>query len=94
MDRDQATDIDHDDADHAVAEQLLAKVRSFVRDQLTAEERAMFAVLLAPGVAEASGASAGDVTGFGVGDAHWEPAPLPDHLARAVRDSHIQIVTD
>jgi len=74
------------------AERLLEKVRAFVRDQLSDEERALFAVLLAPGVAEANGAS--DVSGFAVGDSNWEPTPLPEYLAKAVRDSHIQIVAE
>jgi hypothetical protein len=76
--------------DEQAAERLLEKVRAFIHDELTPEERALFAVLLAPGVAEANGSS--DVSGFAADV--WEPAPLPDHLARMVRASGMRIVTD
>jgi hypothetical protein len=84
-------DIDEATSPDAAAERLLEKVRLFVRDQLTHEERALFAVLLAPAVADASGMS--DVSGFAAMD-QWEPAPLPEYLANAVRTSHIQLITD
>ena len=85
-------EIDDTTASTEAAERLLEKVRAFVREQLTDDERALFAVLLAPAVADANGAS--DVSGFAVGDSNWEPAPLPEYLSKAVRDSHIQIIAE
>lgn len=77
-----------------LAERMLEKLRTFIQTQLSAEERALFAVLLAPGVAESTNGLEGqsDVGGFGTD--RWEPAPLPVYLARALRRSGIRIITD
>ena len=72
----------------AAADTLLAKIRTFVADQLTDEEAALFAAPVAPGVAQAY--QDGEVTGFG-SDVDWRPAALPDSLAEAVRDRAIRI---
>ena len=53
------------------AERLLSKLRAFVAEQLDEEERALFAALVAPGVARAYGEP--EVEGFGV--AGWSPRP-------------------
>ena len=78
--------------DVAAADRLLEKVRAFVRDELDPDERAMFATLLAPGVAEAHAHDDDDVTGFAV--VPGSPPPLTEHLARAVRSSGLRIVFD
>lgn len=74
-------------SDEDVAERLLEKLRRFIREDLDEQERAAMAVLVAPAVARANGAD--DVTGFAADS--WEPAPLPEHLARVVRETHIRI---
>lgn len=92
------------------ADSLLAKLRTFVRDELDDAERAAFAVLLAPALVELGSGSGGDtddVAGFAVGatgpDAaapwldpaeRWAPGPLPDQLARAVRAGRLRVVAD
>ena len=73
-----------DDAAH----RLLAKVRGFVRHDLDSEERALFAALLAPGVARAYSESG--VAGFSVTD--WSSGALPDSLTSALREQKIRVV--
>jgi hypothetical protein len=88
-----------DDANHPpaagedldAAERLLAKVRAFVQHDLDDDERALFAQLLAPGVAEAHGEAVEDVAGFG--DMR-QSLSLPERLARAVRQQGLRIVID
>lgn len=65
----------------AAARALLEKVRRFIADELDADERKLFAALLAPGVASAFDEA--EVSGFGV--TSWSPAALPEALAAAVR---------
>lgn len=79
-------------ADVAAAERLMAKLRAFIRTELDDRERAMFASLLAPGVAEAHDEREVDVVGFGTPDGG--PVSLPEHLAHAVRGSGIRIVIE
>lgn len=72
----------------AAANGLLAKIRTFVADQLTEEEAALFAALVAPGVVRAyedSEATASD------SDGEWCPHALPDSLAEAVRNGAIRV---
>jgi hypothetical protein len=76
------------DTDEQVAEQLLVKVRQFVRDRLTAEERLMFAALVGPGVRSVW--ERREVEAFAL--AGWEPHALPRSLAAAIRTHRIEIV--
>ena len=80
-------------ADPAAARRLLAKIRTFVADQLDDDEAALFAALVAPGVARAyQDDGGGEVQGFGLGsDVDWRPGALPDSLAEAVRDGGIRV---
>jgi hypothetical protein len=78
-----ALGVEENTNDRAAADRLLSKIRTFVADELTEQEAALFAALVAPGVAcayEDSGAAASgsDVESF--------PRALPDSLAEAVRD--------
>ncbi|MFN6118954.1 MAG: hypothetical protein ACK5CE_04850 [Actinomycetes bacterium] len=87
-----------DAAEHdgtAGAERRLEKVRIFVTETLDDRERAMFAVLLAPGVAAAYATDdRPDVAGFALDDAHWQPLPLPQTLASVVRSAEVRIVVE
>lgn len=80
--------VEENDTDRAAARRLLAKIRAFVTDQLDDEEAALFAALVAPGVARAY--QDDDVEGFG-SDVDWRPGALPDSLAEAVRDGGIRV---
>ena len=68
------------------ATRLLEKLRGFVADQLDDEERALLAVLLAPGVAMAYPSD--EVVGFG---ADWRPDALPEALAEALRRGGLRV---
>ena len=70
-----------------VAERLLEKLRRFIRDDLDERERAVMAVLVAPAIARANGTP--DLTDTSPGK--WDPAPLPDHLLRAMSAAAIRI---
>ncbi len=76
-------------AEKAAAQRLLAKIRTFVSEQLSDDEAALFAALVAPGVARAY-QDDGDVQGFG-SDVDWRPGALPDSLAEAVRDGGVRV---
>ncbi len=80
--------VEENDTDRAAARRLLAKIRAFVTDQLDDEEAALFAALIAPGVARAY--QDDDVEGFG-SDVDWRPGALPDSLAEAVRDGGMRV---
>lgn len=80
--------VEEDGTGREVADRLLAKIRTFVSDQLSDDEAAMFAALVAPGVAEAF--HEGEVVGFG-SDVDWQPGALPDSLAEAVRKGGIRV---
>jgi hypothetical protein len=69
----------------AAADSLLGKIRTFVAEELDDQEAALFAALVAPGVARAHRADGV------VGDVDWEPGALPDSLAEAVRDGGIRV---
>jgi hypothetical protein len=73
--------------DDGAAARLLAKIRDFVGHELDDEERALFATLIAPGVALAYAEN--DVSGYGVID--WSATSLPEALGRALRDSGIRV---
>ena len=83
------TEVRDDAADKAAAERLLAKIRTFVAEQLNDDEAALFAALLAPGVAQAYRADAAAVSGA---DVDWRPDALPESLAAAVRDGGVRVV--
>jgi hypothetical protein len=68
------------------AERLLEKVRRFVADNLDDEERALFASLIAPGVARAYSS---EVEAFGVDG--WSPADLPESLIAALREGGVRV---
>jgi hypothetical protein len=70
------------------ADRLISKLRKFA-ETLDERERALFATLLAPGVARAYG-EADDVHGFGMEE--WSGVPLPDALVDALRASGVRVV--
>jgi hypothetical protein len=69
------------------ADRLMEKVRAFSAD-LADDERAMFAALLAPGIARALDPGP-EVEGFGI--TSWLPTSLPEGLERAVRERDIRV---
>jgi len=69
------------------ADRLLEKLRRFIATELEPDERAMFATLLAPGVARAH--SDEEVAAFGV--TAWSPASLPDALADALDREDVRV---
>jgi hypothetical protein len=72
----------------AAAERLLAKIRTFVAEQLDDEEAALFAALVAPGVARAYEDE--DVVAFG-SEVDWRPGALPESLAEVVREGGVRV---
>lgn len=86
-----------DDVDSQAAAGLIEKIRRFVGQELDDPERALFARLLAPGVARVfsdaapvDGVDFDDVEGFAVLD--WAPERLATALASALRASGIRVV--
>ena len=71
----------------SAADRLLQKLRTFVADQLDAEERLLFATLLAPGVAAAHADH--DVVGFGM--INWTPPSLPNALAESLQAGAVRV---
>lgn len=69
------------------AAQLFDKLRAFV-GELDDDERALFAALLAPGVAAAYEPDDDEVVGFA---SSWQPQRLPRHLAELIRDREVRI---
>lgn len=63
-------------------------MREFARTQLDSDERALFAMLVAPGVAQAYPED--DVRGFSM--TTWSPQPLPDELVEALRAGGLRVV--
>ena len=78
-----------DGTDKAAAERLLAKIRTFVAEQLTDDEAALFAALVAPAVAQAYRTD--EASGPG-SDVDWRPDALPEALAAAVRNGGVRVV--
>jgi hypothetical protein len=86
--------------DMEVARSLLAKVRTFVRTQLSDEESEMFAALLAPGVSLAYSDGGDDVTGFQSpgaepatpAEVEWRPDALAGSLGEALREGGVRVV--
>ena len=72
----------------STAERLLAKLRTFIARDLDADERALLAGLLAPGVAQAY-EPANEVQGYGVTD--WSPSALPDALAGVLHRQGVRV---
>lgn len=77
-------------SDDEAAARVLEKVRGFV-SSLDRDERAVFAALLAPGVASAYSPDT-EVAGFAMDD--WSPDRLPDALRSQVREQHIRVEFD
>jgi hypothetical protein len=75
-------------AEDDAAQQMLAKLKAFVSRELDEEERALLAVLLAPGVAMAYNED--DTFGFSM--TTWRRGALPAALADAVRSGGITVV--
>lgn len=75
------------DAD--AADRMLAKLRTFATEALDADERALLASLLAPGI-ERAHAHADEVRGYGMEG--WSGSPLNDALDEAVRRSGLRVV--
>jgi hypothetical protein len=69
------------------ADQLLAKLRAFIADELDEEERKLFAALIAPGVARAYDTT--EVAGFDMVD--WKPSALPQSLVDALRRGGVRV---
>lgn len=67
---------------------MVQKLRDFSRTHLDEDERALFAVLLAPGVAQAYVED--DVSGYAMTE--WSPEALPESLAEALRESGVRVV--
>jgi hypothetical protein len=70
------------------ASRLVQKLREFAQTRLDADERALLAVLLAPGVARAYQAEERD----GVPAVDWSTRNLPDSLTRALRSGGLRVV--
>lgn len=77
------------DVSQETAERLLDKVRGFM-ETLDDDERAVFAALVAPGVAQAYQAE-DDVVGFGEGEVGWSPNALPRSLVTVLRDQGVRV---
>jgi len=75
-----------DEVTAEAAQRLLAKLRSFVADELDDEERSLLAVLLAPGVSLAYPED--EVVGFAV---DWRSNALPDALAVTLREGGLRV---
>jgi hypothetical protein len=69
------------------AERLLEKLRKFITTELDEQERALFAALVAPGIARAHAES--EVEGFGVSG--WATADLPSELSSALKRWGIRV---
>jgi hypothetical protein len=72
------------------ASRLVQKLRDFAQTQLDADERAVLAILLVPGVAQAY-----DEDESGDGDVpatDWSTQALPQALARALRSSDVRVI--
>ena len=69
------------------ADRLLEKLRQFIATELDPDERAMFATLLAPGVARAH--TDEEVAAFGM--TAWSPASLPGALADALDREGVKV---
>jgi hypothetical protein len=74
--------------DALAARRLVQKLREFSRTGLDEEERALFAVLLAPGIAQAYARD--DVSGYS--QTEWDPRTFPESLTTALRDSGIMVI--
>lgn len=74
--------------DALAALRLVQKLREFSQTGLDEEERALFAVLLAPGIAQAYARD--DVSGYAVTE--WDPRTFPESLATALRDSGVMVI--
>jgi len=74
------------------AERLLDRLRDFAVT-LDDQERALFAALIAPGVAQAYPDVDDDVVGFAARDeVGWSPRALPASLGAAVRRRGVRVV--
>ena len=71
------------------SDRLIDKIRWFSREHLDEQERALFAALLAPGIAAAYRDASSEVEGFVVTD--WAPGSIPDDLARSLREKGIRV---
>jgi hypothetical protein len=68
------------------AQSLITKLRAFVTEQLSDDEGALFAALIAPGVSMAYAED--EVSGFGV---TWGADTLPQALSTALRENGIEV---
>lgn len=67
-----------------VAQNMLAKLRRFMDEELQPDERQALSALLAPGIASAyKDEDEDEVTGFQV--TSWLPDALPNYLSQALR---------
>jgi hypothetical protein len=75
--------------DVVAAERLLDKLRRFIAEELDDEERAVFAALLASGVAALYGDTVGDVQVYDMGTA--VDAGFAEQLVRALRAAGVRV---
>jgi hypothetical protein len=80
-----ATGVEENRRDRLAADRLLAKIRTFVADQLDDREAALFAALVGPGVARAH-----EDRGELGSDVDWCPDTLPESLVEALRAGGIR----
>ncbi|MGB8860784.1 MAG: hypothetical protein WCC60_16110 [Ilumatobacteraceae bacterium] len=73
--------------DNDPAVRLMEKIRHF-SEALADDERALFAALIAPGVAKAL-APDDEVEGYGLTE--WMPSSLPDQLSEQIKRSNITV---
>jgi hypothetical protein len=70
------------------AARLMDKIRNFSVG-LDDDERALFAALIAPGVAKALAPEEDEVEGYGL--TSWMPSSLPDQLTEQIKRSNINV---
>jgi hypothetical protein len=69
------------------AARLLEKLRKFIATELDEQERALFAALVAPGIARAHAEP--EVEGFGLSG--WATADLPNELSSSLRRDGVRV---
>lgn len=69
------------------AERLLEKLRKFITTELDEQERALFAALVAPGIARTHAET--EVAGFGVSG--WATADLPSELSSTLQRGGVRV---
>jgi hypothetical protein len=76
-------------ADERAARRLVLKLRTFMANELDADERALFGALIIPGLSQAL-LDGDDVQGFAM--TSWTPRDLPDALVIALQESSLRLL--